>query len=569
METREIKLIKKKKNNKVVIIIFTFILCLFILVGLLLTYYYLPYFQKVEINSSNEIQLYYMGELMEQVGYENENVTYLPYNFIKEFIDPEIKWDENGKFAIITTTENVFHFPLGRNEGLLNLEPYTFTYPLIEYNGNVYIPVDPISNYYDIEIEYFQEEAILIIHDLKQPILQGTIIKDAKIRTEAKLNSPSIEDIIVGTKISIMKEVNGWYWIEDGNGLIGYVNKHNVQLLDIKTSLINKNVYQPWNPIGKPIQLIWEYTNKYSTIDIKKIGDITGVQVVSPTWFNLQEDGLIENIADKEYITWAHNNSYQVWALFTNSFDPELTHEMLTDANLRIKVIKQLLTYVDLYQLDGINIDFENIYLKDKDLLVQFIRELTPLLHEKNRTVSMDVTFKSLSENWSLFYDRKRLGEIVDYIIVMGYDEHWAASPVAGSVSSIPWVEKGLKGILEEVPNDKVILAVPLYTRLWTEETDEQGNVKVSSKTFTMDTVDQWIRENNANIEYDEKSGQNYVEVNKGSTNYKIWIEDELSMQKRIDLMNKYHLAGIAAWRRGFESKDFWTTTSSYITEKP
>lgn len=221
---------------------------------------------------------------------------------------------------------------------------------------------------------------------------------------------------------------------------------------------------------------------------------MSGLQVVSPTWFHLQKDGLVKNVADKKYVEWAHKKGYQVWGLFSNSFDAKLTNSMLNDPKLRIKVIKQLLSYVELYQLDGINVDFENVYLKDKEELVQFLRELTPLLHEKGRTVSIDVTVKSLSENWSMFYDRKKIGEIVDYVMLMAYDEHWATSPKAGSVASIPWVEKGIKGILEEVPNDKLILGVPFYTRLWKEEIDETGNKKVTSKTFTMEQTKEWIK---------------------------------------------------------------------------
>ncbi len=565
MDARKI-IFKQKKKMKKIYMLLTFIIIFFFLIGsLILTYFYLPFFQRDISNSNDEIQIYYMGELMSQVGYKDKGILYLPYTFIKEYIDTEINWDEKMNYAIITTNENVFHFPLGDTEGLLNLEPYSFTYPLIKYNDNIYLPIDPLYSFYDIEIEYYNDKAFFIIHDLKQPILQGFIVKDTKLRTQPKFNSSWNNVIGLNENINIMREVDGWYWIESEKGSIGYINKEYVQLSEIKTSLIEKEIYQPWNPIGEPIQFIWEYANKYSTIDTSKIDDIKGIQVISPTWFNLQDDGLIENIADIAYIDWAHKNGYQIWPLFSNSFDPDLTHEILSDASLRIKVIKQLLSYTDLYQLDGINLDFENVNVEDKDMLVQFIRELTPLLHEKNRTVSMDVTFNSLSKNWSLFYDRKRLGEVVDYVIVMGYDEYWAASTVAGPVASLPWVEKGIIRILDEVPNDKLILGVPLYTRLWTEEIDDQGKISVSSKTYTMDMVSDWVIKNNVDIQYDMKSQQNYVELKEDLITYKIWIEDDVSMKKRIDLINKYNLAGIAAWRRGFESKDFWIDISEYI----
>ena len=255
-------------------------------------------------------------------------------------------------------------------------------------------------------------------------------------------------------------------------------------------------------------------------------------------------------------------------ALFSNGFDPELTHQMLSSSEQRMDVIKQLLSYVDLYQLDGINIDFENVNIEDKELLVQFVRELTPLMHEKDRIVSMDVTFISLSENWSMFYDREELSAIVDYIMVMAYDEHWANSPKAGSVASLPWVEEGVQRILQEVPNDKLILGLPFYTRLWIEETNENGEIKVSSKTLSMEKAEEWIKEKGASVIVDEKSGQNYVEVKEDKTIYKIWLEDKFSIDKRIELMKKYRLAGVAAWRRGFETEEVWESIHEKINKR-
>lgn len=563
--------LRKTGKNKGRLITVSFLIIFSLLVifsSVFLVISYFPSFQPTNLNKNDHIEIYYMGNKVEQHALVKDSMLYLPLNFFKNEIDPNIFWDEQGKMAIITTEKNVFHFPLGHNDGLLNLEPYSFTYPIVEQNGIIYLPIEPIQQYYDIEIEYIEENAVVMVHDLSQPVQNGMVLKQTKLREMPTYFSPWLTEIEPNTDVAILKETDGWYWVETNVGTMGYVNKTSVKLTEIATNPINKEVYQPWNPIGEPIVLTWEYASN-STVNPQEINDLTGVQVVSPTWFHLQKDGLVKNVADIQYVEWAHQKGYQVWGLFSNSFEPDLTHEMLNDPALRIKVIKQILSYVDLYQLDGINIDFENVHLKDKELLVHFIRELTPLLHEKQRTVSMDITFISESENWSMFYDRKRLAEVVDYLIVMAYDEHWASSPVAGSVASLPWVEKGLKRILDEVPNDKVILGVPFYTRLWIEEKDENHKIiRVSSKTLTMAQTDKWISENQATVQYDPISGQNYVEVNKERTTYKIWIEDDLSMQKRIELMKKYRLAGVAAWRRGFETEELWPLLAKMI-DKP
>ncbi len=562
-----------KQQRPLVLITFIIILILTTLIaGVFLGISYFPSFQHEQVNQTNTIRIFFMGnEITNEKAISKDGMMYLPFDFIKKYIDPTIVWDDQTKNIIITTNKDVYQLPLGKTEGLLNLNPYSFSYPALREDGIVYLPEKPINRYFNIEIKPIKHESVLLIHDLNKPILKGIVQKETKLRQNPTIFSPWYDKLAKNEAVSIMKEVNGWYWIEDDIGNIGYIDKDNIQITNIKMKTDEKqDIYPPWNPLGEPIVLSWEYaTNK--TINPEKIGNLEGLQVVSPTWFHLNKDKngdiIVHNAADIRYVDWAHDRGYQVWGLFSNSSNIDLTHEMLSNSDSRMNVIKQILSYTDLYQLDGINVDFEYVYLKDKDLFVQFIRELTPLLHEKDRTVSLDVTFKSESERWSKFYDREQLGNVVDYIIVMAYDEHWSSSQIAGSVSSLPWVEKGITSILEEVPTDKVILGIPLYTRLWIEEKNDNGKVTVTSKAYSMEQTKNFIKENKATVQYDKKTKQHYVEVHKNSVTYKIWMEDDFSMEQRIKLMKKYHLAGVAAWRRGFESKDYWSDLSKYINK--
>ena len=209
------------------------------------------------------------------------------------------------------------------------------------------------------------------------------------------------------------------------------------------------------------------------------------------------------------------------------------------------------------FQLDGINIDFENVYYEDRDLLVQFVRELTPILHEAGIVVSWTLT-KSTSLNWSLCYDRKELGKVVDYMILMAYDEHWATSPVSGSVASIGWVEKGIVSLLEDVPAEKVILGLPFYTREWEERPAENGGIAVKSRALSMAQAKRIISQNGSSLSWDEKAGQHFAYYTKGDKVYKIWLEDDKSIQLKAALVNKYDLAGAASWRKGFEEPIIW-----------
>ncbi|MDO9534165.1 MAG: glycosyl hydrolase family 18 protein [Bacillota bacterium] len=284
-----------------------------------------------------------------------------------------------------------------------------------------------------------------------------------------------------------------------------------------------------------------------------------GINVISPTWFHLRdEEGNLTNLADSSYVNWAHGKGYQVWALVSNNFDRDLTAAVLRSSEKRERVIDQLLAFSALYNLDGINVDFENMYPEDRDNLTQFMRELAPLAREQGLVLSIDVTFISGNLYWSLIYDRAALADAADYIIVMAYDEHWGTSPVAGSVASLPWVERGLQRVLREVPADKLILGLPLYTRLWEIEYLEGGAEKVASRAYGMDRIQNILAEEGVQPVFNEESGQNYASFDRGDRHYKVWVEDLISLESRIDLAEKYGLAGVAAWRRGFESEEVW-----------
>jgi spore germination protein YaaH len=216
------------------------------------------------------------------------------------------------------------------------------------------------------------------------------------------------------------------------------------------------------------------------------------------------------------------------------------------------------LVFSSLYNLDGINIDFENMHFHDRDLLTQFMRELTPLAHEQGLTVSIDVTMISNSLNWSRIYDRPALAEIVDYVALMAYDEHWANSPVAGPVASLPWVERGLQAVLQEVPAEKLLLGMPFYARIWKEEMLEGGDVEVSANAYSMARVQETLKEKKAAVSWDERAKQNYAEYREGDILYRVWVEDAESIRQRVELVHKYNLAGVASWRRGFEKPEIW-----------
>lgn len=318
----------------------------------------------------------------------------------------------------------------------------------------------------------------------------------------------------------------------------------------------------------EPLVIVWEYAEA-TPDDLTELNSMPPVQIVSPTWFKFENsDGSIRDMTDQQYIDWARKHNYEIWVLASNPFDdPDTTAALLSNPKSRQAAVDNLINLSLHYEFEGINIDFENFHSSYRDYFTEFITELAVKCRANNIILSVDVTMISGSEYWSLGYDRAALAEAADYIILMAYDEHWKASTIAGSVASLPWVENGLQRILQEVPAAKLILGVPFYTRLW--EIDESGDspVVIGSQSYSMHRAAEIIEDNNAVITWDDTSGQNLASFQIGNRTYKLWLEDSTSMKQRLELVDKYQLAGIAAWRRGLEKLEIWELIEQHFSE--
>ncbi len=493
----------------------------------------------------------------------------LPFDFIKEKIDPAIFWDEPTRSVIVTTKDKVLRMESGEVVAHLNKQPVNLQVPVKEVEGKRYVPLDPLTRLYPFAFERKADTGVLLVEQEGYEIEQAHVISGEEkqlVRVGASHRTPIVSELSSGDTVDVLGEQEGYYRVLTASGIAGFLPEKSVEMSGKrKVSLQHagsSGEQVAWKPDGQKVNMVWEHVVSKNP-NVAQIETLPGVNVIAPTWFELKDaEGTLINRADSAYVKWAHKRGYQVWGLVTNGFNPDWTQSVLGSYDKRDKLIVQLIHYAHLYDLDGINIDFENVYYEDKERLVQFVRELTPYLHQQGLTVSIDVTIKSNAKTWSMFLDRKALAEVVDYMAVMTYDEHWAASPKAGSVASLPWVEAGLQGVLEEVPNEKLLLGVPFYTRLWTEAKQADGTVKVSSKALSMPRAQEWIAERKLTPVLDKASGQQYVEYRdpKDGNVYKMWLEDVSSMAKRMELVKKYDLAGVASWRRGFEVPEIWPT---------
>lgn len=499
----------------------------------------------------------------------------LPLSLIQDSIHAYAYEDPDGETAILTTANELLVMAKDGKTAESNGKAYTLASPLQEEEGLLYVPVEPLERLYGIRIEEQSAAGSVIVLKAgdrfrSASAVDGGLFGSPKLRGDATVKAPIASELEAGAKLRVWSERDGWLYAQTADGSSGYIRESEVQVGQEEQIPVPETAptaaSTEW--ADQKVNLAWEAVYERRP-DPDVIEEMQGVNVVSPTWFELKDGaGNIRSKADSDYVGRAHNRGKQVWGLFSNSFEADWTREMLGDYETRANAIRQVLDEAAEYKLDGINLDFENVYTEDKAPFVAFVREFTVRARQAGLTVSIDVTPKSNSEMWSAFLDRRALGETVDFMMLMAYDEHWASSPKAGSVASLPWVEQSVSRILEEdeVPASKLVLGIPLYTRVWTE-TEENGEVKVSSSAVGMETSRKLVDESGAKLELLEDVGQNYAEYKEDGALKRIWLEDGESLKRRIDLARKHNLAGVASWTRSFASAQAWEILQT-INEK-
>ncbi len=559
----KLKIFTPKGQRRVI----NFIGVMFVFMGLLglimLTYSSLRY---VEILLDDCPQLIYEGEKQRFPVIVEEGEAYVPFQFIKSKLDPHVFWDESGEI-VVTTKNKVVKLREESLTAYVNQHPVDLRLPVILSKNEPYIPASTLEILYPVSVTYHQNAGTFVVKLADIPSTVGQVNADTVLRLKPFIFSPRVRKLSKGEIVTIYEDKARWLKVAIDGGFYGYIAKNNVGNVKKVPPMIRKfEDYVPISLKGEKIVLGWEQVITV-TPEPLDLGYMPGLNVVSPTWFHLSDvPGELENRADMRYVNWAHSQGYQVWALFSNSFNPEITSVVLRDSGLRDKIVSQLLIYARVYKLDGINIDFENVNLSDGQYFTQFVRELTPMLHKEGLTVSVDITVKSSSPNWSRFIEREKLAQTVDYVMLMAYDQYPQNSQVAGPVSAIPWTEWTINRTLEEVPNKKLVLGIPFYTRLWVESYENDG-VKVSSTALGMDKAARWLLEEGISSHYDAETQLFYAEKKGKGKTYKIWLENVESIEKRLELVNDYALAGVAAWCIGFETQDIWEVISQQFDQ--
>ena len=494
-----------------------------------------------------------------------DDEIYISKQDLGNFFDKYIYEDTQNNQIITTYDTKIAAISLDENKISINGVSKKTYAQTIKKDDAIYLPIKELEDVYGIEISYIENSKVITIDSTSKEQKKAIVTKNLPVKSTKKFIAKTVDKIKKGSYVVVISEDKGYTKIRTENGKLGYIKSKYLA----NEVTVRENMEETKQIDGK-VNLVWDYYSTVAKAPDRTGTTIDGINVVSPAFFHLNKNGeLEENVGEtgKKYIEWAHNNGYKVWPMVQNSEAGSInvTSNIMNDYNKRQELISQIIIYCVKYKLDGVNIDFENMKQEDKNMYSRFIIELEPRLKEIGMTLSVDVTAPDGSETWSMCFDRNVIGDVADYIVFMAYDEYGASSNKAGTTAGYDWVELGIKKFIEteEIKEEKIILAIPLYTRVWTE--DSSG--KITSKNTVSMKNTYSIIPNGVEKQWNDSLKQYYVEYKDGNNTKKIWIEDETSLKEKISLIKKYKLGGVASWQKGMETDNFWEFLKNEIQD--
>ena len=503
--------------------------------------------------------------LKNDIFVEND-VIYLSKTDVSRFFDNYIYYDEKYNQYITTSNTKVATIGVGEYKMEVNGISSAISGTVMERNGVVYLPFSEMAEVYNVDVQNIEETRTVIVDSLDREQKQAEASKKLSVKLTTKFLSRTVDKIEKGSKVVVISQnEDGWSKVRTENGKIGYVKTKKL----INEKMVRENLEETKQIANEKISIVWDYYSENKVAPDRSGTAIEGVNVVSPSFFVLKKLGkgeIIDKVgeAGKEYIKWAKGNNYKVWAMFANDSMIETTSEIINDYKVRKQTIEKIVDLAVKYGIDGINLDFENIYQEDKDKFTRFVIELYPRLRDVGMTLTVDVTAPDGGETWSLCYDRDALADNCDYLVFMAYDQNNDSSSKAGPVAGYNWVRTNVEKFLgqEDVAKEKLILAIPFYTRLWTE--NSEGKLTKSS-IVNMKDVDNVVK--GRDTSWNETTRQDYLEYTQGKNTYKMWIENINSIKEKLKLVIEKDLAGVAFWEKDRESNEVWQLIDEIIFE--
>ena len=513
------------------------------------------------LTDENSVALIQNGELLEEQAVLIGGEPYAAYTYVESQLNSCFYWDEETKGILLTTSGGVQTLLPG--DAAVAKTPGGQPAVQQESDGTVYISLDVVKEYTDLDYAYYNDPNRVVIRNEWDGVEQAMVQSGtAQVRQKGGIKSLILADVQKGDTLLYLENLDNWCKVMTADGYTGYIQTEDISEPEaIEARTAKKDSYERITRDHK-INLVWHQSTSTESNDAmaEMTAEMTGVNVISPTWFSVTDGtGTISSLASADYVKLAHDAGREVWGLidnFNEAFD-ETTD--LAYASVRSRIIEQLLAEAASCGMDGINVDFENLKEAGIPHYLQFLRELTSAAHTQNLVVSVDTP---VPQAYTMYYQRGEQARFVDYMIVMAYDEHFAGSEEAGSVSSLPFVQQAVEEMTRVMPADQVICGIPFYTRVWTEKF---GQSAITSEVLGMDGAKNYAKENQMTETWDASLGQNVATVETSDARYTIWMEDEQSMEEKLKVIQSADLAGVAEWKLGFERADVWSLISEYI----
>lgn len=589
---RRAQMKKRRQRNLAIKVILFFIIVAGLIGGAFLIKRYGPSKDRADLNEyygiekENQLAVIVDNEVIGAQGIVLDGRPYVEYAVVRDYLNERFYLDFNENILLYTLPDGTISVSVGSKEYTLQREQKSMDYVILKMEGDkAYIALDFVQQYSDIEFTTYDEpNRVMIVSDWGETTV-ATVKKDTQVRYRGGVKSPILTDVSKKDTVTVIESEENWKKVRTADGYIGYIKKN--CLKNERTETISSSIEfeeQVYPNISKDytINMAWHVVTNSTANNyvLETIAQTKGLTTISPTWFTVADtDGNINSLASEQYVNYAHQANLEVWAL-VRDFDGginsyEESYELLSRTSSRENLINQLMAEVLRTDCDGINVDFEKISEACGEHYIQFIRELSLRCRQNGIILSVD---NYVPKGYNAHYHLGEQGKVVDYVIIMGYDEHFSGSLESGSVASLEFVRAGIEQTLKVVPKEKTINAVPFFTRLWKEvpKTEEElaaqeGTeeaeypVNVTSSAYGMEQAERVIANAGAEIVVDEATGQNYAEWETGGETYKIWLEDEDALEAKLKLMKEYDLAGNAAWRLGFEKAGIWDLIIRYV----
>lgn len=514
-----------------------------------------------------QIPIVLQDERIEEYAKLIDGVVYFDKATVKKYISNRFYFDSHEGLLLYTNANTTIKAKVDTGicieDGVENDLGYVIC---TQKDDTLYIAADYIKKHVNYSYAYFDNPNRMQLKTEWSDKTVAGVKKKTQVRWKAGVKSGILREVSEGEVLTVLEELDDWTKVKTDDAFIGYVPHSSLEeyttITETPVTEVPKEEFVSLTR-DKKINLTWhniEYPQGYYEL-YNACAKVKQVNVISPTWFWLTDnDGNYESVANKEFVQAAHEMGMEVWPLIANfhAFIDIDTTEVLSYTSKREWLVNSLVNQCLSYGVEGINIDFEQVPPACGESYVQFIRELSIAAHKNNLCVSVD---NYVPTEYTAYYDRKEQGIFADYVIIMGYDEHYAGSEV-GSVASIPWMRDGIENTLKVVPKEKVINAVPFYTRVWMT-----NGTSVTSEAVEMEVANDFIKRHGITLSYDEATNQNYGECTEGGTLYQVWMEDADSIRTRLNVMTAYDIAGVASWKLGQETPDIWNVIESYMNE--